>query len=70
MLPWLNEPDRWVDLQDFCRIFNYSYRAEAVNRRLIRTGALADFGMKTCCVIIPGKANFRQQVKWYIRLAD
>lgn len=70
MLPWLNEPDRWVDLKDFCRIFNYSYSGEAVNRRLIRNGALAEFGMQTCCVIIPGKSNFRRPEKWYVRLND
>lgn len=70
MIPWIAEPDMWVDLRDFCRLFNYSYSGEAVNRKLIKTGALADFGIQTCCIIIPGKANFRQSVRWYIRLKD
>lgn len=70
MLPWLSEPDRWIDVKAFCRIFNYSYNGRAVYRNLLLTGALAEFGMQTCCVIIPGKSNFRKAAKWYIRLND
>lgn len=70
MIPWIAEPDMWIDVKDFCRLFNYSYKGHAVYRRLIKTGALADFGIQVCCVVIRGKANFRQSIRWYIKLKD
>lgn len=70
MIPWVLEPDRWINIRDFCRLFNYSYRGKSVSRRLIKTGALAEFGMQTCLVIIPGKSNCANQAHWYIRLND
>lgn len=70
MLPWLDDnPDLWVNLETFSRLFNYSYKGEFVNK-YCKDGTLADFGFKTCCIIIPGKSNSPQERRWYIKLRD